>query len=213
MSSDFLPDGEAQLRSWLDNFVAKAELYETQLNLNAEELLAITSGSTAFINAFNTATSLKDQLKGVIVDKDVKKSTITGTVRKLARKWKGDPSISPTILGALGIISSSTSGPVTTVSGLTINACGYGVNQLKWNRTGNAQGTIFFIESRLAGSSTWRFVAAVTRTNHNDEGQTPGQAQYYRITSIRAGVNSNPCLEVGVYTGSGDGDTELTIAA
>lgn len=213
MSTDFLPDGEAQLRSWLDNFVAKAELYETQLNLSADELLEVTSGSTAFINAYSTATSLKEQLKGVIVDKDVKKSTITGTVRKLARKWKGDPSISPTILGALGIVSSSTSGPVTTVTGLTINACGYGVNQLKWNRTGNVQGTIFFIESRLAGSSTWRFVAAVTKTTYNDEGQTPGQAQYYRITSIRAGVNSNPCLEVGVYTGAGGGDAELTIAA
>jgi hypothetical protein len=213
MSQDFLPDGDTQLKNWLDNFVVKCELYETQLDLTAGELLSIASGATSFNSALNTTTSLKDELKGAVADKAKKKSDVSSLVRTYARQWKANPAIPPTILGALGITSSSTSGPVVTVSGLTINACGYGVNQLKWNRTGNAPGTIFFIESRLAGSSTWRFVAAVTRTNYNDEGQTPGQAQYYRITSIRAGVNSNPCLEVGVYTGSGDGDTELTIAA
>jgi hypothetical protein len=96
---------------------------------------------------------------------------------------------------------------------LQVNGCANGVNELRWNRTGNAPTTIFFVENRLAGSTTWGFVAAITGTRFNHMGQTPGQEQYYRVTSIRAGVNSAPTPQVGVYIPEGEGDTTLEIAA
>jgi hypothetical protein len=213
MSTDFLPNSETDLKNWLDNFVAKCELYETQLGLNADEFLSIANGALAFDNALNTTTALKDELKGAVEDKSDKKAEISAIVRTFARQWKADPAISPSILGALGITSSTTYGPVVTVTGLQVNGCANGVNELRWNRTGNAPTTIFFVENRLAGSTTWGFVAAITGTRFNHMGQTPGQEQYYRVTSIRAGVNSAPTPQVGVYIPEGEGDTTLEIAA
>ena len=213
MAQDFLPEGETQFKAWLDNFVTQCAKYDDVLGLDAESYGEIALKTNAYDAALGTTVSLKEELKGATAFKGDKRADISSLVRSYARQWKSNPAIPSNVLGALGIVSSSTSGPVVTVTGLQINACANGVNEIKWNRTGNAPSTIFLVENRMNLSTDWDFVAAVTRTNYNHEGQTPGQAQFYRITSIRAGVNSAPCAEVGVYTSGGSGETTLEIAA
>ena len=100
---------------------------------------------------------------------------------------------------------------MTVVTGLTVKGCDDGVNVLKWNRTGNAQGTQFIIEASPNGNTLWDLVDVVTRTDYKHNDQVPGEKQYYRIRSKRAGITSPPSPAVVVYSnGAGPG---LQIAA
>jgi hypothetical protein len=209
--SSFIPSSDPAYKTWLSNFAAKCELYETEIGLSAQQILQIQSQAAEFSASYDTVEAMKLELKGEIAGKDESRRTSTSNARTLAKQIKGTPGVTPQILGALGIVSSSTNGPVVPVTDLTVQGCSDGVNMLKWKRNGNAQGTMFLIESRLEGSSSWNLVSAVSKTSFNDIDQIPGQTQYYRIKSVRAGVTSSPCDPAVVY--SNGFDNTLTLAA
>lgn len=209
--NSFIPSSDPAYNTWLANFAAKCALYEAEIGLTAEQLGTIQLQSSAFSESYDTVEAMKLELKGEIAGKDEIRRESSAEARALAKQIKGTPGVTPQILGALGIVSSSTSGPVVPVTDLTVKGCSDGVNMLKWKRNGNAQGTMFLIESRLEGSSSWNLVSAVSKTSYNDIDQIPGQTQYYRIKSVRAGVTSSPCDPAVVY--SNGFDNTLTLAA
>lgn len=209
--NSFIPSSDPAYKTWLANFAAKCELYENEIGLSSQQILQVQSQASEFGTSYDTVEAMKLELKGEIAGKDEIRQVSTATVRALAKQIKGTPGVTPQILGALGIVSSSTSGPVVPVTDLTVKGCSDGVNMLKWNRNSNVQGTLFLIESRLEGSSSWNLVSAVSKASYNDLNQIPGQTQYYRIKSVRAGVTSNPCDPAVVY--SNGNDSTLTLAA
>lgn len=153
----------------------------------------------------------KAELKSVVSSKNAAKSDVVANVRALVREFKANPLVPQSVLNALGVIGQPNSGPVTTVSGLTVMGCDDGVNKLKWNRNGNTPSTLFIIETKLPTQSSWTIAGAVTRTSFDHENQAPGETRLYRIVSNRAGMASAPTTPVVVY---GDtGDTALSIAA
>ena len=210
-NEDFIPTTDAGYKGWLANFAAKCELYENEIGLSASQILAIQAQSATYSTSYDTVEAMKLDLKGEVAGKDLARKTSTANARTLAKQIKGTPGVTPQILGALGIVATSSSSPVVPVTFLNATGCSDGINKLTWNRNGNSQGTVFLIESRFDGSTNWNFVAAVTKTSYSDLNQTPGQTQFYRIKSVRAGVTSNPCDPAVVY--SNGNDSALTLAA
>ena len=210
-SNDFIPQSDLALGAWLDNFVKKCEIYEAELGLDSETFGEITIAATAFQTKLSDVNATKETLRGQVTGKDVARKSTVSTMRAFAKEFKAIPGIDPEILSALNIIGGGTTGPVTVVTGLTVKGCDDGVNVLKWNRNGNAQGTQFIIESSPNGSTLWELVDVVTRTDYKHTNQVPGERQYYRIRSKRAGITSQPSPAVVVYAnGAGPG---LQIAA
>lgn len=209
--SNFLPGPDQAYESWLDNFVAKCELYETELGLDSETFGEISLAAQTFSTSLTTVEQTKETLKGQVAGKDANRRSSTATVRAFAKQFKAIPGIPPTILNALGIVSTSTATPVVPVTNLTVNGCDDGVNTLKWNRSTNSQGTMFVIESSLTGTGGWDLVDVVTKTSYEHKDQTPGQRQFYRIKSKRANVTSAATPAVVVYATGGEGG--LSIAA
>jgi hypothetical protein len=210
-NGDYLPDGEAQFLIWFNNFIVQCEKYEAELGLDAPTLGELNTLNSTYNTKLTASATAKELLKSSTADKLVARKAAASKVRSYANQWKADPTLTPAILNALGIVATSTSGPVTMVTGLNVNGCGDGVNKLTWNRNGNAPGTSFIIESRVEGTATWAFTASTTKTSFNHTNQIPGLQIWYRIISTRAGVNAGPCPAVTVY--GNPGDTELRIAA
>ena len=208
---DYLPDSETEFAAWFDNFTTQCEVYETELGLNSTTYGTIALANQTFDTKLAASVTAKEVSKGATADKNNARKSATQIIRTFANQWKSNPAISDKILNDLGIVATTTAGPVTKVTGLTVTGCSDGNNMLKWNRNGNAPGTNFIIESRLNSSNTWVFVAATTKTSYVHIDQIPGEFTWYRILSTRAGKNSGYCAQVSVYSDSGD--SELKIAA
>jgi hypothetical protein len=210
-SNDYLPAGEAQFKLWYDNFVSKCEEYETELSLDTQQFLAIASLNSAYNTKLNEVVSLKDTYEGAVADKNLARKNSTANIRAFAKQFKAIQGIAPGILKELGIVSSSSTGPVTVVTSLDVVGCDDGVNKLTWNRNSNVFGTTFVIEYRIGNTGTWAFAGTTTKVTFNHIDQVPGQLVWYRVTSSRAGTNSVPSPAVAAY--GPQGDTELSIAA
>lgn len=202
-NNDYLPDQDEALKAWALNFAARCTQYDSELNLTSTDLLAIDNATDGFASDVKDVQEAKDTLQGTVAVKNNSKKSMTALVRGYAKQFKAIPGISPLILNQLGIVSSSTAGPVVMVTELTVTGCDNGVNSLKWNRSTNSDGTIFIVEYRPADSLVWVFGAAVTKASFNHTGQVPGEMVWYRVTATRAGVNSAPCPPVAAYPSSG----------
>lgn len=208
MASDYLPKPDAQLQTWLTNFAAKCGEYDSELGLTSTDLLLIDGQTDTFSDDYNAQFAAKEVLKGLTETKDKSRKAVTATVRSYAKQFKANPAVTPAILGALGITTSSSAGPVVTPTGLTVTGISTGVNKIKWNRAGNSNGTTFIVESSFDGNN-FNFVGAVTRTSFSDEGNTPGETQWYRVFATRAGSSSAPCAPVAVYGPGSSGAIHL----
>lgn len=196
---------------WLTNFKAVALANDEVLELNADEVLALNSGTTGYSTSLTALEAAKKAQNSATTEKNASKAEITALVRSLSRKFKGNANVSETLLRALGILSTSTAGPVVTVTGVDVQACDDGVNTVKFDRNGNSPATTFIIEFKTPSGSDWLFGDAITKTTWNHEGQTPGQQVWYRITSARAGQRSAPSVPVAAYPNTDS--NPLTIAA
>lgn len=211
MSSNYIPDGEAQFYTWLQKFSSECAENATALGLTPTELLEIQTQAETYAYSYSIQLAAKDALKGATAVRTTDRKNATAVVRAFAKEFKANPAISQQLLGDLGILSSSTSGPVVKVTDLNVVGCDDGDNRLTWDRNGNADGTTFIIEFSKNAGTTWTFAGAVSKTNFIHEGQTPGQTTWYRVTSNRASVSSGPTAPKAVYLDGGE--NTLTIAA
>ncbi len=211
MASDFIPDGEAQFNTWLQNFSLQCVDNDAVLDLSAQDLVKIQTDAEDYTASYVVQAAAKDALKGATSERTKKRKSATAMARAYAKRFKSNPGVSNQLLGDLGILSSSSSGPVVTVDGFDVMGCDNGVNKLTWDRNGNANGTTFIIEFSKNAGTTWAFAGAVSKVTFSHEGQTPGQTTWYRVISNRAGISSAPTAPKAVYLDGGD--TTLTLAA
>jgi hypothetical protein len=210
-SQDYLPKEDQALNAWLQTFNNVCNINKTELGLSNADLTAIGNAYGQFSDDMVALDSAKSAYQGIVTGKNKTKSGSTTVVRTFARKFKANPAVSEATLRSLGIVANNSVTPVVPVTNLVVTGCDDGVNKLKFDRATNSQGTMFIIEYREEGQSDWKFAASITRTTFNHEDQTPGQKQYYRVISTRAGKSSTPCPPAVVY--GNNEETTLTIAA
>jgi hypothetical protein len=207
MSTDFIPDTETQLVAWMTNFRTVALANQGALNIEPGDNQTITDDTTGFTASMTAMDAAKNAFRGSVSTKNSKKSTAVAMARAYAKRFKSIPGVDPGLLEELGIVGGGARGPVVPVTGLTVNGCSDGVNQLKWNRSTNSPGTVFIIESRLS-TGNWEVIAVVSKTSFDHVDQPVGEEQWYRIKANRSGQTSPACPAVAVYLNGGSGLAE-----
>jgi hypothetical protein len=208
-STDFIPSNDAAYEIWLTNFAAKCEVYESLANFNVEQLNAINAQNAAFATAMTNIEAAKHALRTAAEAKEDARRSSTSLARKFAKQVKGAENVTNTILADFGILASASVGPVVPVINLNITGCDDGVNSLKWDRNGNANGTMFLIENSFDGQTGWELVDVTTKVTYSHTDQVPGQRQFYRIKSKRANTTSPACPPKVVYANGGESGLSL----
>ena len=208
-TNDYIPSNDLIYKQWLANFAAKCEVYEAATGLTEPQILAMQSQSAIFSATMTDLEAAKLALKSATQAKDTDRKTSSAMARTLAKQIKGAPGMTDAILADLGILASATAGPVVTVTGLDVTGCDDGVNKLKWDRTGNAPGTMFLIETSFDGLTGWELVDVTTKVTYDHVDQIPGQRQFYRIKSKRASTTSPACPPEVVYANGGESGLSL----
>jgi Zn-dependent M16 (insulinase) family peptidase len=196
---DYLPREDAQLQLWLTNFTSIAEANEALLELNKEDIEDLNASKAEYSQKLDGLEAAKGAQRAATNGKNKSKSNVSEKVRRLTRKFKGNPNVNETLLKSLGVVSNKKSGPVVTVTGVKVRGSNEGVNTVKFNRNGNSSSTTFVIEYKAPDSDVWLFGDAITSTKWNHDNQVPGQQIWYRVTSKRAGKRSVPSVPASAY--------------
>lgn len=208
---DFIPKEDGNLVGWFNNFATQCDSYSTLLGLTAAEVASIEAASSNFSTAWNGMNTAHAAAKEATTNKNTVRRNSVSLARQFAREFKANPTVPESLLEALGVVGSGGTTPVVPVTALSGVGQSDGVNQLRWNRNGNSQGTTFVVEYRIGTVGDWLFAGVTSRTRFSHTNQQPGVEISYRVIASRSGVNSVPCSPVVLYAGGGEG--ELSIAA
>ena len=201
MPSQF-PSCDALFANWGENFALVCNANAATLGLDAGDLAEIDGAAAEFAAAYEESEAAKLRLRGAIATKDEKRDASLQVYQRFARQFAANPDIPATLRGELGLkVGQGSLGPVQPPSELSATGFSNGENRLVWNRNGNAQGTVFVIEARLAGSSNWEFVDVTTKTRYVDGPRTPGVEVRYRVYAKRGGAQSSISNIAVVYPG------------
>ena len=202
MAKSFYPANDAEFAVWFANLLAKATANKTILNLTGERLTALDTK----LNGFNTNLALKQQKR----DEATAQTTLVKNLRKDLNKEaslinngvKGIEGLPPNLLEELGLkVSEGSVGttPPVAPADLVVTGTSDGVNALKWNRSGNRQGTTFIIEAKIGAASVWTIIDAVTGSTYKHKNQTPGVTAQYRVKAKRGELESGFSNTAVVY--------------
>lgn len=187
-------NADGDLNTALANFSAVCAANAASLPLAAPDLAAIAAAATGFNTKFNAATAAKAAQNAAVTDKNTQKAASKAVVSKWAKVFRATVGISDTLLAELMLPPHSTPGFETapaTPTDLVASANGDGVTQLRWNRAGNIQGTVFNIETRDSPSGAWTILDTTTRRTYVTI-SSPGQYIAYRVSAKRNSQTSPP---------------------
>jgi hypothetical protein len=193
MATKFYPANDAEFAVWLAILLNKASLNKTTLQVTEERLTALNTK----LSAFNENLALKRQKR----EESIAQTTLVGNLRKDLNKeisllnngFKAIDGLPPNLLEELGLsVNEGSSGttPPSAPADLVVTGTSDGVNSLKWNRSGNRQGTTFLIEAKIGSAENWVIIDAVTGSNHKHKNQTPGVKAQYRVKAKRGELES-----------------------
>ena len=202
MANKIYPSNDAEFAVWLANFINKATEHKTALNLTNPQITAL----EAKLVAFNANLALKQQKKEESVGQTAlvrdERKDLNKDVGLLNNGFKAIDGLASNILEELGLsVNESNFGASTPSAPADLVATGTsdGVNSLKWNRSGNRQGTLFIIEAKLGDSNVWVMIDAVTGSNYKHKNQTPGVKAQYRVKAKRGDLESGYTNTAVVY--------------
>ena len=202
MAKTFYPTNDAEFAVWFANLLSKATANKTILKLDDAKLTALDTK----LNGFNTNLALKQQKK----EESTAQTTLVSNWRKDLNKevgllntgFKGIEGLPPNLLEELGLkVSEGSVGttPPVAPADLVVMGTSDGVNALKWNRSGNRQGTTFIIEAKIGNASGWTIIDAVTGSTYKHKNQTPGVTAQYRVKAKRGESESGFSNTAVVY--------------
>lgn len=202
MAKKIYPANDAEFAIWLANFILKADLHKSVLNLTATQITEINTKLTQF----NTDLALKQQKK----EESVAQTALVKNQRKFLNKlvgllnqgFKGIDGLASNILEEMGLDPNEgnlSNTPPSAPTDLVATGTSDGINSLKWNRNGNRQGTTFIIDAKIANSTDWLMIDAVTGSKYKHKNQTPGVKVQYRIRAKRGELESGTSNTAVVY--------------
>ena len=103
MNNDYLPDREADLQIWVNNFATVAQTNMTALGLTAGDMTALAGYQGGYGTSLNLITTAKASLRSATKGKNGAMKGLTTEVRALVRKIQGNPAVSVALKASLGI--------------------------------------------------------------------------------------------------------------
>ncbi|MGD9790231.1 MAG: hypothetical protein AB7Q00_01765 [Phycisphaerales bacterium] len=124
--ADYIPGPDADFQAWVANFVTYANAHLVDLDLNAADMLPITSGQTAFNTAFAAQIAARAAALGATQNKDDRRADLTAAVRPLVRRLQASPDVTDAEKAALGITVAAEPSPIgpPTSAPICVIECG-----------------------------------------------------------------------------------------
>jgi len=202
MAKKIYPSNDAEFAVWLANLINKATINRVILKLTEEQLEAL----EAKLTAFNANLALKQQKKEESVAQTALVKNLRNDLNKdigfLNTGIKGIDGLASNIIEELGLNANEERNNGSTPSApadLVATGTSDGTNSLKWNRSGNRQGTTFIIEAKIGDSDSWVMIDAVTGSTYKHKNQTPGVKIQYRVRAKRGEIVSGVSNTAVVY--------------
>lgn len=194
-SRDYIPSKEGDIIPWMENFIAVANANLPALGLVALDITTITGKKTDYSTKLNAATAKQAESKAATEAKNMSKTGLIDNARALARQIQARPGVPDNLKEQLGLnVADPIPTPLIpqqpTEFSATIGAGG--LCSMRWNRNGNAQGTVFLIESSQNFSTGWQINATSTKTSYEMQLPFPIGQNYFRIRAQRADLTSEP---------------------
>lgn len=110
--ADYIPGPDADFQAWVANFVTYANAHLVDLDLDAADMLPITTGQTAFNTAFAEQIAARTAAQGATQSKDDRRADLTAAVRPLVRRLQASPDVTDAEKAALGITVAAEPSPI-----------------------------------------------------------------------------------------------------
>lgn len=195
MAGTYYPTKDAEFIVWLQNFSTVATANIAALGLVAGDMTPITSLQPTYTTNLYDVESKKMALAAAVDLKDATKDTLIQKVRIVVNKIQANPTVTPTLKSQLGISTREGGNypahPVVPDQ-LVAELLADGGVELDWNRNGNAPGTQFVIEAKLAPSNTFTLVNVVTKTSFVFTNLLPGMRAEFIVRARRNNETSGP---------------------
>jgi hypothetical protein len=192
-----------------------ANTNKTALGLTAGDITTLTTVQGTYGTAYSAMVTARAAAKGATSTKNTAHSALIADLRSLARRIYAIPGIDPALIADLGLpVHSGTRTPVvpSAPSSLVALAQANGDVQLKWNRSGNPRGVVFWLEEKTE-TGDWTLFGTTLKRTHVQSGQTPGETKYYRVRASSANGAVSAPSNVAVVYASGGASVPLYIAA
>jgi len=194
-SKDYIPKKEGDIIPWTENFIAVANANLPVLGLTAPDLTAVTTKKTDYSTKLNSAIAKQAESKAATEAKNMSKSGLVDNVRVMVRQIQARPGVPANLKEQLGL---NVADPIPTPSNpqqptefsATIGAGG--LCSMRWSRNGNAQGTVFLIESSQNFSTGWQINGTTTKISYEMQLPYPIGQNYFRIRAQKSEVTSEP---------------------
>lgn len=188
MADNFLPNRDADLIAWGENFNTVASSHLTELGLTATQLGAFAPLVSTLRTDRSAADTKRAQAAAATLTKNNSRAAMQQSARALNLKIQALPTVSAALKRELRLTVKSPASrrPPVTPENLTVNGYQNGVNALRWNRSGNCPGTMFDIEARIGDATAFVPVITITAVRYDHAGQTPGVPVVYRVRARRA---------------------------
>lgn len=214
MQKPYYEMSKPELVGMMTTFASVAAANTGALGLDPAEVTAINTQKTDYTTAFNDQLAAQAAASGTVAACDQEKADTIALLSRYNAEFKANPAVSDELIAQLGLPPRNQGGgsiPVYVPTNLSALGCSNGVNSLRWEANGNAQGTTYLIECAYDGTQDWEIVDASTVLRYDHEDQTPGRPVEYRVSAKRSSVRSAPSNTASIY--SGGGSSSLTLQA
>lgn len=214
MQKPYYDMSKPELVGMVTTFASVAAANASQLSLDPAEITGINTQKTDFTNAVNDQLAAQAASAGAVAAANQEKADTVALLSQYNAEFKANPAVSDELIAQLGLPPRNHGGgsiPVYVPANLSALGCSNGVNALRWEANGNAQGTTYLIECAYDGTQDWEIVDASTVLKYDHEGQTPGRPAEYRVSAKRSSDRSAPSNTASIY--SGGGGSALTLRA
>lgn len=207
-------EADAELAAAMTNFAAICTANSEDLGLTAPQEAEITGAASAFNTSFNAALAAKAASHAAVGSKNTQKATSKTVISKWAKVFRANVAVSDSLLSLLLLPPHSTPGtesdPVTPSEVIAEGLATGGV-EVKWNRNGNPQGTLFIIERQTVAGGAWTQIGTTKRRTFATT-WTPGSYVHYRVSAQIRNVVSLPSIFAAPWS-SEEESVQLQIAA
>lgn len=156
MAKDYyLPDSDAKLDEWLDNYIAKLPGVAASMGVSDDEVTVAVTRVTAYKDSLNTVANKKAEQKAAVETKNDEKKEVRDYIMPLNQRMKQHSGYTPAKGDLLNIIGSESGFDSTSFKpGLTVENIQQG-RLLKFVKS-EAEGVN--VSAREKGESSWTFL-------------------------------------------------------
>lgn len=190
-----------EFKSLLEEIIAKANTAPADFGLTADVMTAVGNSRAGMNTKIADNISKKDAAKASTSALNAERKSGDELVSELKAMMRLAKMPSEKFL-EIGLdaddVVQTPSAPQTPLD-LLVEGFSNGNNNLKFNRNGNKQNTIFNVEAKIGGAADFVIVGSTTKTTWVHKNQTPGVKVVYRVRAQRGDDYSDYSNPATVY--------------